>query len=1022
MSSSDHSARHLVAPGEIRPDLFKILGAPRTELDILLGIPGLLEPYPGWAQLVRAPGGALPRRAAYAHRAAVLEQLSYGIDHLPQTSEWEELLRSWATAIESTAVRVRHFIDHPLHSRLVSLADRSVVPQAPLSTSTFALDHELSVELHGEQHQRARQWFQRHFDRAHDINDEVLRGLRESWAGDLCSARDIYHFVLTRYFRDFVEGIDLDGDDNPMLEHLTEFQKEAYVYAKTILQRYGGVFLADVVGLGKTFIALALLEHLQRRYGEHAVVIAPPSVCPAWLDLAAEFRVELVTVSLGKLEDLERFSDREIVVIDESHNFRNTGTLRYDTINHWLRPDGAASNRKVLLLSATPQNNSPEDVKNQLALFPNNYPRLPYRGEDPDAWFRDVAAGRASLRDLLQHIVVRRTRRYISRAHPDARLRVRLRPGHYEDRPLRFPARVSGEDQCLRYALDTTYGRQFYAELLQAIRTMRYPLHGVGRYVRQQAEDDRRVVGLRRAGTSVRGLFKVLLLKRLESSVHALRQTLHRLHTRLSTAIPALAEGRVPIPAHARSSDDIEEHEGAEATSPGYLPAELFDIGRLREDVEADHRVVAGLVAQVDGLVSRRDEKLERLLVYLFRRPPQEHRTLVFTQFSDTATYLADQLGKRFGRTELTTGSTPGVLRTARRFAPKANRVEIAPEEQIDLLITTDVLSEGVNLQDADTLINYDLHWNPLRLIQRAGRIDRLGSEHEEIHIASFLPQRELESDLQLEAVLRRRIKDFIEVFGEDSNVLPGSERLDAEQVEAAYTGRALDEADANDDLDGLSRHIAQLVALRKDEPERFARILELRPGRRAISSIGPSIVATRCDWYWEFWTPAEQEDTRLDRLDAQRALDALERHAEMVEPPPPEAARGSLELVERARASFLPLVAQFRQQRTQPRLSAPEMFVLGRLERYRSQCPAPRLPLLDRLEAWVRSGQGQVALRKYAKQWKREKLASPAVFEEVRVLMARFPPQEEELGEAEVVGSVVGPLREERGMGPHTT
>src|SRR5690606_21318118 len=153
---------------------------------------------------------------------------------------------------------------------------------------------------------------------------------------------------------------------------------------------------------------------------------------------------------------------------------------------------------------------------------------------------------------------------------------------------------------------------------------------------------------------------------------------------------------------------------------------------------------------------------------------------------------------------------------------------------------------------------------------------------------------------------------------------------------------------------------------------EEFSRILQMRPGRRALSSIGPSIVATQYDWYWEFWTPAEHDASRLERIDAQAALDGLRRHADATDSPPPEVARGSLELVERARASFLPLVARFRQQRTEPRLSAPEMFVLGRLERYRVQCPAPRLPLLERLEAWVRSGQGQVALRKYAKQWKR--------------------------------------------------
>jgi superfamily II DNA/RNA helicase len=137
---------------------------------------------------------------------------------------------------------------------------------------------------------------------------------------------------------------------------------------------------------------------------------------------------------------------------------------------------------------------------------------------------------------------------------------------------------------------------------------------------------------------------------------------------------------------------------------------------------------------------------------------------------------------------------------SARRFSPRANGIQVDDSEQIDLLISTDVLSEGVNLQDADTLINYNLHWNPVRLILRAGRIDRIGSTNEEIYIASFLPERELEENLGLEEVLKRRIDDFIRVFGEDSSILPGEEKLDERTMADAYSGEALERADDSDE------------------------------------------------------------------------------------------------------------------------------------------------------------------------------------------------------------------------------
>jgi superfamily II DNA or RNA helicase len=1008
MSIDNAESRTLVAPGELRPDILKLLGEEVSATDVLLAAPGLMEPYPRHAELVRHPGSRLAKAVASEHLSASLEQFAKATDRLPQTAPWERTILHWIDALQREDVRVRHFGQHPVHSRLLAFAQRSVVPQAPLTLDLADSEHELRVELLGEEHRRARSWFEGLFERSTDISDELEASLRCSWAGGWCAPRDLYFYVLSQYFSDVIDPGLSGEDDNPMLAHLTEFQREAYDYAKSILSKYGGVFLADVVGLGKTFIALALLSHLQRRYNEHAVVIAPPSVLPAWAELANEFRIEIATVSLGKLEELERFADREIVVVDESHNFRNKGTLRSEVIREWLRPGGVeAASRKAILLSATPQNNDATDLENQINFFPDNRARLPYRGEGLSAFLREVSAGRASPVELLQQVVVRRTRNYIRERHPSAKLRVLLGPGRYEERPLVFPTRVSGEEQCLRYSLDRTYGGDFFDEVLGAIGTMRYPMQGLGAYVLESKAADPRVAGLRRAGTSVRGLFRVLLLKRLESSTHALHTTLGRLADKLVKARERVEQGvGLEAPGRAQSSDELDEVAWREQR---ILPLDLFDTERLLEDVDADQATLGRLLDGLGTLMRSPDEKLLRLEAYLGGRAPRQHRTLVFTQFAHTAEYLADALGSRFGRTEVVTGSSGGVMKKARRFAPLANRVEVPEDKQIDLLITTDTLSEGVNLQDADTLINYDLHWNPLRLIQRAGRIDRIGSEHEEIHIASFLPQRALEANLRLEAVLRRRIQEFIAAFGEDSAVLPSSEELDVHEMQSAYTGSALEATDKSDELDALSRHVDELFQLRKEDPTEFSRIQAMRPGRRALGRLDATVAATRFGFLWEFWRPGAGGG--VERIPVRQAFDALARQSEAgpsdVEP------RGGLglEFIEQVRRAFEPVAKEHRQQQAEPRLSAQEMFVLSALEAVRADAPPIQVPLLERMHRWVRSGHAQSVVQKQARSWKRDKLSPRVVVDELRPLVARFPAPPQDDSEPEFIGAVLPEL-----------
>lgn len=991
--------RTVASIGELRTDLLELFEN-LTDLDVICAAPGTLPgAFAGQADIARSPTARLSTRTSHAWRGAVLDFLGVQLDALPQTARWEGTIRGWAARLREGRTRVFHQIRYADHTRIVSEPDRSLLFFGPLLGGD---PRSPRFELTGAAHERARAWLVSERDSAEDISADVATLLEGSWAYGCVTPSDLYYKVLAEYFGSTLSGLDRQTDDNPLLESLTSFQQDAYHYSKGILRRYGGVFLSDVVGLGKTWIAMALLKHLQDQYDHHAVVLAPPAICPAWVELAHEHRVELVTVSTGKLDDLSRYDDREILVVDESHHFRNLGTQRYDALQRWLRPNGEPSARQVLLLSATPQNNDPQDILNQLRLMPDNHNRLPFRGESLDDWLRAVRSGREDPRNLLQHVVVRRTRSFVKNSYPDARLRHEQPDGTVTWAPLRFPRRLSGAAQCLRYTLDDgDPGGGVYDRVLWALEAMTYPLYGLGAFVLPAHSAEPAVADLRRAGASLRGLYKSLLLKRLESSLHAFASTIGRLHARLDAALAALDAGWV----HLVAAEADRADEEAQNVLDGRLPARWFDERALRAALSDDRQQLERLLALVRNLLTRSDPKLTRLVRWFQERPPERHRTLLFTQFAETADWLAEQLGQRHGRTQVVTGAHGTKLSVARRFAPRANRVDIPADQQLDLLVATDVLSEGVNLQDADTIINYDLHWNPVRLIQRAGRIDRIGSEHEEIVVASFLPERGLEAGLGIEEVLRRRIAEFMAIFGEDSAVLPSDDRPDEARMVAAYTGRALEDADATDEMDGLSRHVNRILALRQEDQRAFERVSQLRNGRRAWSAgTRAAVAACRVGWFWTFFIDRPEGLVEVDDLSG---LDRMWAHVQDGAGAEPSSHRAS-EVAEQARSQFAPTARQFVQQREHPKLSGVEQFVLDRLREYRVGALATQRPLVEAIEQWVRAGTAKAIVQREARKWKRSKLPPYAVFHESRVWYRRYPGQDEEIGEPDLIGLVL--------------
>jgi superfamily II DNA or RNA helicase len=996
------SERTLVSPGEMRAAFLELFEEDRDDLAVICAAPGLVpDGWEGQSAFARDPYAMLSVEHAAAHRAAMLRFFASDVDRLPMRIEWWNRVQAWLDSLRAGGPVFRYLPRRPIHTRAVSRVTASYLPGGPLIPSC----QELDLQLLGSAHVKTRAWLEGLFADGEDISGDIERVLSDSWAGDMLSPEDLYLKILAEYFEPTLEEMDTGADENPVLEHLTDFQRSAYEAGKGILRRYGGVFLSDVVGLGKTYIAMAIMSWLERTYDERSVVVGPPAVQEQWRALGETFRVQVEFVSIGKLDELARYTGREVLVVDESHNFRNRSTLRYDAIQSWLRPDGIAT-RKVILLSATPQNNDPRDVQRQLELFPDVAAPLPFVGESLDDFFRRVQRGESSLSELLTHVLVRRTRRFIKDNYPNTTVVETDLDGSTRRVPLEFPQRVSGDEECLRYRIDEAYGGRLYQEVMTALRDLRYPLHTLFSFVRPEHQSDARLAAIRQAGSSVRGLYRVLLLKRLESSVEAFRISLERLQNRLARALNDLRNrGSISL---SRASDPS-ELEDEDVSDADELDSSLFEATALAAALESDLSRVAALSAAVHkerGV----DTKLLRLRRYLEARPPALHRTLIFTVFNDTAVYLHEQLGNAYGRIGYASGSSPNNHLTAQRFSPRALRARIAPEEQIDLLVSTDVLSEGVNLQDADTLINYDLHWNPVRLIQRAGRIDRIGSAHDEIHIASFMPERGLEANLGLETVLRRRIQEFLEVFGDDNAVLPSAELPDIAGAIAAFTGTAFVEAEAPDETDGMSRHFERLNTVRRNDPARYERLRSMRRGKRSVSLLdGPAMAAYRLGWHWAFYSwLSDGSGAALALPNDLRGLDGFYTHSKSAMAPSESYERFE-SLVTEGASDFGPQAELLRQQRMRPQLSRPEQYILRKLDEHALGLSALKRPAVDSVRAWVLAGQQRLRLQRMGRQWERIGLPASSVFQETWALFRRFPMRREDLGDVQLSGIVLG-------------
>ena len=727
---------------------------------------------------------------------------------------------------ESDSVAVRRYIRRFLHGKAYVIgelndAESPIGPGAALVSSANLTQGGLVANLElGMVHYQpnvvgmALGWHRRLWEEAQDFREELLELLRPPVLES--DPQTVFLRALLELY-----GDDLD-DDVPLtdLHALTAFQRDGLSRAKRILDRYGGVLYADGVGMGKTEIGVQFIREHTRDLGQHVLVISPAQLRDRlWEQRLSEENLPGTVVSYQQLSQdrqLVRHGGRRVlpvnkdvyrfVIIDEAHAYRNVDNTWYAALDRLM----GGTSKKLLLLTATPVNNSLWDLHNLFLLFGRHdsaFTGEPLRVSSLRKFFADAGASKsenlseAKLFPLIDALTVRRDRAFIKERYRNERFA--------DGTPVKFPEPELHER---RYDLDIAHPGivQAIYDGIDGLTMARYRLSAYR--VDKQGESA--------SEEALAGLMQSQLLKRFESSWYAALQTVKRMRDANEVLLHIIAErGAVPPPEVIRdlvgevgeddtflSADLIDE---ALAGSEGGISADSFRDDFLT-DLKKDRHTLASMLSQLETLKDVQDPKLHTLRGVMESTPSQ--KVAVFTAFQDTAVYLKEQIETQPGvlgdrKWTVVIGSETSAdarTRELERFCPESvsGDPEFRPDgEEVDVILSTDILSEGQNLQQAQAVLSFDMPWNPQRVVQRNGRIIRLRSPHDTAYLYTLLPkQGDLDRLLKLEAKLQAKIMAANASVGMETPVL-----ADVETESQVY-------ADLNTFVERLSGGDARLL------------------------------------------------------------------------------------------------------------------------------------------------------------------------------------------------------------------
>ncbi len=671
-----------------------------------------------------------------------------------------------------------------------------------------------------------------------DISEDFVDTIQyKTWLNDQILPFELYLKLIYEYLE---EDINLNDEFEPFLPDgfmKLKYQSQAATQAKKILETYNGVFLSDVVGLGKTFITALLLQQL---YGK-TLVICPPVLKEYWKDSLFDFGIRSFKVeSIGKLDHIiEKGIERyDYIVVDEAHRFRNENTQSYVNLHDICR------GKKIILVTATPLNNTVDDIFAQLKLFqaPKNstIPGTP----NLEKYFSNFRTRLAKLKKtdpqykilikqisddirnrVLRYIMVRRTRKDVMTYFKQDVMNQGLTFPSLEE-PQKIIYNYKGElesvfNKTIKKLQKFTYSR--YTPLLYYIGNKK-----LNEFERQQQRN-------------VGGFMKSILVKRLESSFYAFRQSIDRFIISYEKFINMYESGTVYISKKTDvylliESDNIERLEEMVEGEK----AQKYDSKDFRKEFAEKLQFDLELLHEIKSLWENifSDPKLDVLIKELKNTEVlRKNKLVIFTESKETGDYIYESLYKIFNDKVMFYSSSGGrhtdnniiSNHNVSRDIISANFDPNYKEERdsLKILIATDVLAEGLNLHRSNVIINYDLPWNPTRVMQRAGRINRLGSVFSKLHIYNFFPATQSDQHLGLEINITNKIQLFHNILGEDAKYLSDGEEIGSQELfdilnsKETYTGE-------NDEGDSELLYLEVIRKIRDEFPDLFNKIKNL--------------------------------------------------------------------------------------------------------------------------------------------------------------------------------------------------
>jgi superfamily II DNA or RNA helicase len=759
----------------------------------------------------------------------------------------EEGIYKFLEWLKSGKLEIKAYPEEKIHSKLYIMTfeedDRDigrVITGSSNFTKSGLVDNlEFNVELKNpSDYKYAKEKFDELWEKGVDVSDKYVETITEdTWLKEDITPYELYLKFLYEYFKEEInEEDELEHRYRPDNFKELKYQDHAVINAKKIVEEYGGVFLSDVVGLGKTFMGTMLCEELPGR----TLVLAPPHLIDennegSWENAFKNFGFrakDYKCESIGMLEKIikkESYKKFDIVLVDESHRFRTEETETYAKLAQICR------GKKVILVTATPYNNSPKDLLAQIKLFQrvknSTIPNLPNiegffkkleknlkgldRKKDKKEYLEATKANSKLIREkVLKYLMVRRTRKEIQKYYGD----------DLKKQKMKFPN--IAEPKPIYYEFNTQEDQIFFKTIEIISKDFKYSRYTPLLYRKGELgpEEQRQ--------KNMRKFMKMLLIKRLESSFFAFNQSVDRFISSYQKFISEYNSGSVYVSKkHIKKVFDYLENGDINAIdrliSEG--KAEKYNNNEFEDNFIKDLQKDLSILLKIKDLWKNidRDPKIIAFKEKLASQEPIKNgKSIIFTESKETAEYLMKNLQDIFPNQIIYFsggGSKEERETVMENFDANAKQIK----NDYNILITTDVLAEGANLHQANVVINYDIPWNPTRIMQRVGRINRVDTKHDKIYTYTFFPTKQSNEQIKLEELAIAKVHAFIELLGSDAKLLTEGEVPEGHSLFKRILSKEIIEGEENENESELG-YLQEIRKVRDNNPSLFEKIKRL--------------------------------------------------------------------------------------------------------------------------------------------------------------------------------------------------